>query len=318
MSHPLVTVVCLCYNHERFVAEAIRSVLTQSYENIQLIVADDASTDNSVAVIREALAAHPQVETLFLPQNLGNCKAFNRALPRVKGEYVIDFAADDVMTPDRIEKQVNFFSTLESSYGVVFTNALYIDEQGKIMRDHYLYLFNKALLQTIPQGDVYPQVIARYFIASPTMMVRMSVMRALNGYDEALTYEDFDFWVRSSREYKYAFLNERLTRIRRSARSMSTGWYKPGDKQLHSTYLVCKKIAVLNRTEEERKALLTRLHYELRQSVFSTNREEAKLFYSMLKEMHANTLIDRLLVFLNRFHLPLWIVRDLYHKLRYG
>jgi glycosyltransferase involved in cell wall biosynthesis len=318
MSHPLVTVVCLCYNHERFVGEAIRSVLNQSYENIQLIVADDASTDNSVAVIREALAAYPEVETLFLPQNLGNCKAFNRTLPLVKGEYVIDFAADDVMMPDRIEKQVNFFATLDPSYGVVFTNALYIDGHGKIMRDHYLYLFNKGLLHTIPQGDVYSRVIARYFIASPTMMVRISVMRALNGYDEALTYEDFDFWVRSSREYKYAFLNERLTRIRRSARSMSTGWYKPGDRQLHSTYLVCKKVAILNRTEEERKALLTRLHYELRQSVFSGNRDEARLFYDMLKEMNANTVIDRFLVFLNRFHLPLWIVRDLYHKLRFG
>ncbi len=117
MEKPLVSVICLCYNHRRFVREAVESVLNQSYKNIQVIVADDASTDNSVEEIQSLKAPYPSIELLLLPKNLGNCKAFNEALKLAKGEFVIDFATDDVMMPDRIEKQVAFFGRLTPTVG---------------------------------------------------------------------------------------------------------------------------------------------------------------------------------------------------------
>ncbi len=88
----------------------------------------------------------------------------------------------------------------------------------------------KSLISHIPQGDVYRDMLTTYFIPGPTMMIRREVFAALGGYDESLSYEDFDFWVRSSRIYRYAFLNERLTSIRKLKSSMSTGWYVPGDQ----------------------------------------------------------------------------------------
>ena len=109
MEKPLVSVICLCYNHARFVREAVESVLNQSYKNIQVIIADDASTDNSIEEIHSLKATYAPVELLLFSKNLGNCKAFNEALKLAKGEFVIDFATDDVMMSDRIEKQVAFF-----------------------------------------------------------------------------------------------------------------------------------------------------------------------------------------------------------------
>src|SRR6185436_18882244 len=106
MPSPTVTVICLCYNHARFVEEAIESVLNQSYANIQLIVVDDASTDKSAEVIKQLINKHSSIEFLPLQTNLGNCKAFNQGLARAKGEYVIDLAADDVLLPTRIETGV--------------------------------------------------------------------------------------------------------------------------------------------------------------------------------------------------------------------
>jgi glycosyltransferase involved in cell wall biosynthesis len=318
MNLPLVSVVCLCHNQEAFVEEAVYSVLRQSYPNIQLIIVDDASTDGSVARIKSIVSANPTMEVLLLQENCGNCKAFNRGLVLARGEFIVDFAADDVMMPERIARQVEFFSTLDSSYGVVFTNALYINEKGKVLRDHYLYLFHKNLLKAIPQGDVYRDVVSTYFISSPTMLVRRRVMDELKGYDESLTYEDFDFWVRSARIFKYGFLNERLTKVRRIQRSMSTGWYKPGDKQLHSTYLVCKKVLALNRNGEDNLALAKRLKYELRQSVFSQNFEEADLFYGLLKEIRHVGAFEYFLFVINKLKLPLSFLRTLYHKLKYN
>ena len=318
MEKPLVSVICLCYNHQRFVREAVESVIKQSYKNIQIIIADDASTDNSVHEITALKAEYPSVELLLLPNNLGNCKAFNEALKLARGEFIIDFATDDVMMPSRIERQIGFFQRLDSTVGVIYTDAVYITESGEFIRNHFDYLFEKGLITHIPKGDVYRDVLTTYFIPAPTMIIRKEVFAALNGYDETLFYEDFDFWVRSSRIYRYAYLDERLTSIRKLNSSMSTGWYVPGDKQLHSTYLVCKKAQQLNRDHGDREALITRVRYEFRQSVLSGNHIEASLFYNLLRELKGVKLADRFLRVFNRPGVPLSPLRKLYHKVKYN
>jgi glycosyltransferase involved in cell wall biosynthesis len=317
ISKPLVSVICLCHNHERFVAEAIHSVLDQTYPNLEIIIVDDGSTDNSVSVIESVVGKKSSIAFLKHEIPKGNCRAFNEAFRLAKGKYIIDFATDDVLLTDRIELQVDFFENLDESYGVVFSNALYIDQTGAVIRDHYDYLLKRGLLKTIPQGDVYADVLSTYFIASPTMMIRKTVLDELDGYDENLAYEDFDFWVRASRNHKFGFMNKITTKIRRKINSMSTRLYQQGDLQLHSTYLVCRKAFQLNRNEREHDALVRRLRYEIRQSVFSENRREAQLFYELLKEMKRSNLPYEFMNLLNRLKLPLRWVRSLYYKLKY-
>lgn len=315
--HPLVSVVCLCYNQRDWVEAAIASVVGQTYPNIEILIADDASTDGSREVIERIHARHPGVRIFLSDVNRGNCAAFNAAFRETRGAFIVDFSADDIMHPERIEKQMRKFAELDESYGVVFTDADYIDEAGATIRRHYSYLRSKGLLARVPDADVFRDVLSRYFIAAPTMLVRRSVFDALGGYDESLAYEDFDFWVRSSREFKYAYVDEALTLIRKSANSMSAGWYEPGDRQLYSTYLVCRKAMGLSRDEEDRKALARRVRYELRQSVLSDNRREAMLFYRLLTELDAPSLTDRIFRAINWTQLPLGGLRHLYHQTRY-
>ena len=285
---PLVSVICLCYNHEKFVEEALASVFAQSYDEVEIIIVDDASTDQSVAVINKILSTIPaniseKIKTIFLPKNLGNCQAFNQGLAVAQGKYVIDFATDDVMLPERIERQVRYFENLDAHYGVVFTEAAYINESGRHLYFHFQDKLSRLYPDKIPVGDVYANVLSTYFISAPTMMMKKQVLDALGGYDGQLAYEDFDFWVRSARHYKYAFLDECLTKVRKSSGSLSAGLYRPGDLQLHSTYLVCQKAAQLNKTPQERCALIKRIKFELRQAVFSDNRKEAALFFDLLQ-----------------------------------
>lgn len=182
MSNPLVTVICLCYNHERFVTEAVESVINQTYKNLQIIVVNDASTDNSVNQIKLLAQKYPHLQTIILPQNQGNCKAFNLAFQQAKGKYIIDFATDDVMFANRIAEQVSFFEQQTEQVGVIFSNAINIDEQGNELN---LHTETNAL---IPQGNVFSDVLARYFICPPTMMVKKEVLDKLIGYDESLAY----------------------------------------------------------------------------------------------------------------------------------
>ena len=318
MPRPLVSVICLCFNHERFVRSAVTSVLRQTYEHIQIIVWDDASADSSPEIIRALKDEHPQLEVTLSPTNEGNCTAFNSAYALAKGEFVIDFSTDDVMDELRVEKQIAFFESLSHDTGVIFTDATYIDEQSKVLRHHYEYLFRHRLITKVESGNVFRDVLTTYYIASPTMMMRRIVLDTLGGYDEDLAYEDFDLWVRSSRIFKYAFLNDRLTFIRQSKNALSTGWYVPGDKQLHSTYLVCRKAVSLCRDDEDRSAVIHRVSYELKHAVWSGNHHEGTLFWQLLLELDGVHFTDRLWHVLNVMRLPLRPLRRLYHLLRYG
>lgn len=280
MEAPLVTVICLCYNHERFVAEAIRSVLNQTYRNVQLIVVDDASTDNSVNVIKTAIASAHDVQFISLPENLGNCAAFNRGLAQAKGSFMIDLAADDVLMPDRIEAGVKTLLEKGAKFGVHFSDAEIIDEYGA-------HLYNHSDLfphQTIPQGDVYREIISRYFICPPTVMFTRQVADVLGGYDETLSYEDFDFWVRSSRAFHYAYSPEILVQKRVFKGTLGFRQFRLFSPHSRSTFKICEKILRLNNTAGEQQALHERIVYEIGLNLRLLNWVTAiKFFFLMIR-----------------------------------
>lgn len=259
MQQPLVTIVCLCYNHERFVAEAIDSVLKQTYPRIQLIVIDNGSTDGSVSAIRQFIKDKPEILYVGNDYNKGSCRAFNEALLLAKGAYVIDLAADDVLHPERVARGVEVFTKAGNEYGVHFTDAAIISEEGVFLHTHS----DKYPHASIPQGDIYTDVIKSYFICTPTMMFRRAVLDELHGYDETLAFEDFDFWIRSARMVKYIYTPEALIQRRLVNTSMSNQQFVRASAQRWSTLEVCKKIKILNRSPEENKALKSRLRYEM-------------------------------------------------------
>ena len=256
---PLVTVVCLCYNHEKFVKEAIDSVFNQTYPNVQLIVIDDASTDQSTEEIKKALKNHADVAFISLSENKGNCKAFNISLSLIKGDFVIDLAADDILFPDRIDQGVKQFQKCGSEYGIHFSDAENISEDGT----HLDFHSDRFPHETIPTGNVYTQVIKKYFISPPSVMIRKQVLDEMNGYDETLAYEDFDLWVRASRNFKFTYTPKPLVKKREVRSSLGNQQFKRSGKQLKSTYKICEKILKLNRNNTEKAALRKRIFYEI-------------------------------------------------------
>ncbi|SIQ50231.1 glycosyltransferase [Pontibacter lucknowensis] len=314
-SLPLVSVICLCYNHERFIAEALDSVLAQTYPNLEIIIMNDCSTDNSVAIIQEYVRQYPQLTFMSTGTNLGNTRAFNMAWRASKGDYIIDFATDDVLLPERVAQQVAAFEKLDDSYGVVYSDAEYIDDNGRHVKFHCQR--NKAgeVVSFVPSGDIFEHLLSRYFICPPTMMMKRQVFEDLQGYDEALAYEDFDFWVRSSRRYKYFFLDAITTRRRLHAHSLSKQLYKPGDRQLNSTVLVCEKAAKLVQNSEERQALSRRLQYEARHAYLTGHYRQAEQFLDLLRQHAGLGPVYHTIHFLSKLKVDLRFIRALYQKL---
>jgi glycosyltransferase involved in cell wall biosynthesis len=277
VTEPLVSVICLCYNQRRFVREAIESVIRQSYKNIQLIVVDDFSTDGSADELKRISHEYPAIGLLLLNANHGNCKAFNKGLTLAKGDYLLDLAADDVLLPDRIEKGVMVLQQSGPEYGVHFSDAELIDENGR----HLAFHSDRFPHNTIPQGDIYKDVIGRYFICPPTVFFTRNVMKHLGGYDENLAYEDFDFWIRSSRTFKYCYSPEVLVKKRETRTALAKNQFHFFSKHSQSTYRVCEKIMELNQTKEEQEALSKRIRYETKLNIRLLNISMAFKFFRL-------------------------------------
>lgn len=266
MKNPLVSVVCLCYNQQKFVKVAIQSVLDQRYPNVELIIVDDHSTDGSKEVIEQFIASHPGIKFFPLDKNIGNCKAFNLAYKHAKGDYIIDLAADDILMVDRIEKGVDKFKLLGSEYGINYSEAEIIDEDGNFLSNFYLRKKGK-IKPRIAEGYIFPDLLERYFICPPTLMFRREVYDSLNGYDEKLAYEDFDFLLRASKKFKFCFIDQPLVKRRIVKKSMSQQQYKKNSPQLISTYHILRKAIDMTDNDIEKRALKKRIRYEGRKTL---------------------------------------------------
>ena len=278
-NQPLVTVICLCYNHSKYVVETLNSVLNQTYTNVELIIVDDYSNDDSVKVIKNWLINYPEIQFIENTSNIGNTKTFNKALQSAKGEYIIDLAADDLLLPNCIETQINTFQKSEyKNVAIVYGNFNFINEDGSFKSIYFDETEHPV------SGNGYEMVIGRTVkLGSIAAIYKAEILRKLGGYDESLAYEDLDIWIRITRDYNIEYINECLASKRELETSLSAQFLKQNNsrtKLLHqSTLKIFKKILLLNRTKKENKLVLNRMYFELRKFISA---REWKLVFQLL------------------------------------
>ena len=272
-NNPLVSVICLCFNHQEYVIECLNSVLKQDYPAIEIIIADDCSTDNSREMINKWLLENPTVMFIENESNLGNTKTFNKALKQAKGEFVIDLATDDKLMPFCVSNQVAAFKNNALLHlGAVFGNAVNINENGSFCSYYFPVDTNLKVIQEIKNGSIYSSILAgSESMCSVSAMFKKSVFDELQGYDESLAYEDLDFWIRAARKYNFQFIDQILVEKRILSNSMGTNFYKKNNKINYSTYKILKKVKKLNKTKQENKAVLKRIHFEMKLNFKSKN-----------------------------------------------
>ena len=219
-SFPLVTVIATCFNHERYVVESLESIRAQTYPNIQLIVADDASTDGSVELIRDWARETATVCTfVFHEENQGVCRTRNDALAHARGDYVAGISTDDLWLPDRIAVQVAQLEALPPTVGVAYGDAARMDEHGNPIAGDFIEHVGEV--QCPPEGDIYEALLARNFIPAMATLIRRECLATVGPYDESLAYEDWDMWLRIARHYEFAFTPGIHVRYRVHPKSLS-------------------------------------------------------------------------------------------------
>jgi glycosyltransferase involved in cell wall biosynthesis len=187
--HPKVSVIIPTYNRAHLVGDSIRSVLAQTYPNIELIVVDDGSTDDTAAVI----AAIPDERLRYIRQpNRGRSSARNHALSLATGRYITFLDSDDLYLPDKIEVQVAYLQNHPGT-GMVYTSAHCIDQEGTMLEHKYLATVSGCIYESIA-------FFTPVTITLPTVMTYRAIIDQVGGFDENMyRFEDTDMWRRISK-----------------------------------------------------------------------------------------------------------------------
>lgn len=205
-SHPLVSVIIPCYNAEKYVDSAVRSIINQTYKNLEIIVTDDCSTDGTFAILKKFATEDSRIKLYKNEINLKIVKTLNKMVQLAKGKYIARMDADDISLPNRIEKQVEF---LEENPDIAFcgTNAFIINENSKRTG-------KTSLPITAESNKFFLQFYSTFF--HPTVMIRSEIYTQ-NLYDEDFLYaEDYELWARMifQENLKSVNLSERLFKYR--------------------------------------------------------------------------------------------------------
>lgn len=131
MENPLVSIIIPCFNSQKFIEETIQSVQKQSYENWEIIVVDDCSSDNTVALILEMVKNDNRIQFFQLNKNSGTGVARNLGVSNANGRYISFLDADDLWKPEKLKKQINFLTTNKVPFTFCFYDC--IDEEGELL-----------------------------------------------------------------------------------------------------------------------------------------------------------------------------------------
>ncbi|MCI9176146.1 MAG: glycosyltransferase [Lachnospiraceae bacterium] len=207
---PLVSVCIPAYNNAEYIEETIQSVLEQTYQNIELIVVDDNSTDDTVKVLESI--GDERLKLYRNQENLGMVGNWNRCLELASGEYVKLICADDIIAKDAIEKEARAMRK-HPSVNLVESDTELVDINGKKTGEFHRYP-KRGLVdgKKIAKASL---MIQNFFGAPVNNLIRRSILKKTGGFDKTFTYIlDFDMWVRISCTGDVYIIHEPLNSFR--------------------------------------------------------------------------------------------------------
>src|SRR5690606_6319626 len=211
MKTPLVSVVVVSYNQSQYIEENLESIKNQTYSNIELIVSDDASTDNSVETFETWLKENDySAKKNFHQLNTGLATVLNECIAMATGKYIKLIAADDFLHPEYVEKCVQKLEELKDEYGMVFTHTYTIDENGNTIKD----IADYDILGNIDPYIFRKELLKSNRIAALTVLMKAKVLRETGEYDSRFIIEDYYRWLKINEKYLIAYIPERLAYYR--------------------------------------------------------------------------------------------------------
>jgi len=219
MKRPLLSVLMPVYNAEKFLLEAVESILNQTFKDFELVIVDDGSTDSSVDIVRSF--SDPRIRLYKNEKNLGISATLNRGIDLAEADLIARMDADDICYPERLQRQYDFIQSHPD--GSLYSCwAMEVDEKRMPIKTEHLN-----------PNHYYYNLTFACWIYHPTMVYRRKDILSIGGY--SLTYsEDFDLAWRLSRRFKMYHLPEVLLEYRHSGHSL---WKVTHKNENHESFL---------------------------------------------------------------------------------
>jgi glycosyltransferase involved in cell wall biosynthesis len=215
---PLITVIIPLYNGAEFIEPTLRSVMAQTYQNLEILVVDDGSTDHSPRLVQGLSTQDDRIALISKP-NGGVASARNLGIQRARGTWIGFVDADDIWDPTFMQKVVDRTVFLSDSVGVIYSWAQNINDRDQMIPGvHVAYI----------TGNVYGTLLCHNFLGNASAtVIRRSCFDKVGGYDSGLRAaqaqgcEDWDLYLRLAEYYDYAVIPELLVGYRKLENSMS-------------------------------------------------------------------------------------------------
>ena len=226
LNSPKVGIIMNCHNGEKFLSESINSLLSQTYQNWELIFWDNLSSDKSKEVLKSF--SDNRIKYYSSDKFLNLYEARNLAIQKSIGKYICFLDTDDLWTKDKIEKQINFLKE-NQEYKMVYSNYYILDEKKKIKYKKYT--------SPLPQGNITKSLLKNYSVGILTTCLEKKIFDKLNFKKEYNIIGDFDFFIKLSQEQKIGCIQKPLAYYRLHETNYSnkklklyvnelTGWIK--------------------------------------------------------------------------------------------
>ncbi len=229
---PKISVITTVRNGEPYIAEAVESILKQTYKDFEFIIIDDNSTDRSLPIVESF--DDPRIKIIKLDQNFGRTQALNLGVKEAQGQYIAIHDADDISLPQRFEKQVDYLAKNPDT-SLLCTRHCYIDSAGKILQEYAVPVSHASLCWKLASNNC---------ISHSSVMLATEKLRALGGYDESFSYShDYYLYRQLIQEGdKLASLPSYLTHIRVHPQSM----FNSLDEERRIEESLCNSAAIMN------------------------------------------------------------------------
>lgn len=249
-NNSLVSVILPCYNAEHFVESAVRSIMNQTYTNLEILVTDDCSTDGTFPILQRLAAEDSRIRLFRNEENLKIVKTLNNMVSAASGKYIARMDADDISLPDRIARQLAF---MQQNPQVDFcgTNAVLINKKSRFVG-----------ISHVPTSESDIKIGIKYQcpFLHPSVVIKAEVLKEYKYREEFLFAEDYELWIRllenglrginlKNRLLKYRILKSSISQSEKSgeiqknlalslSKKINDDVYKISDKKFLSNILV--------------------------------------------------------------------------------
>jgi glycosyltransferase involved in cell wall biosynthesis len=213
---PLVSILIPFYNHNHFIKQTLDSIKEDTYENKEIIIINDGSSNPDDSNILKWVNEHPEVKVQYIKrENKGLTKTLNELIDLARGEYILVCASDDYLINNTINSRIAILKNKPEKM-ILISDNIVVDNESQVISNSNLFEFRRKGKKTnyFTDNGLKKELIGRWALAGPCFLAKKEIYTTIGKYDESLIIEDWDFFLRAAAKNLILFYDAKVSAYR--------------------------------------------------------------------------------------------------------